>query len=272
MKKVAVTGSFDNLRSRHIRLLEEASKLGDVIVFLWSDGVIGALEGRSPKFPQHERLYLLQAIRHVSRVVLVEQLTSPGVPESDEFHPDVWVSDEEHDSPTDRAYAANAGIDYRLLRNHQLQGFSVPTSLAPTSPAPHKKVVVTGCFDWLHSGHVRFLEEVSQLGSLHVIIGHDRNISLLKGEGHPMFSQDERRYMVHSVRYVDHTWISSGQGWMDAAPEIVTIRPDLYAVNEDGDKPEKRTFCEQLGIEYIVLKRVPKDGLPARISTAMRGF
>lgn len=271
MKKVAVTGSFDNLRSRHVRLLEEASKSGDVSVFLWSDDIIRTLEGRSPKFPQRERMYLLQAIRHVSQVILVEQLTFSGIPKSDNFRPDVWVFDEEHDSPANRAYAADAGIDYQVLRHDQLRGFAVPVSRAG-SLVSRKKVVVTGCFDWLHSGHVRFFEEVSQLGSLHVVIGHDRNISLLKGEGHPMFSQDERRYMVHSVRYVDQTSISSGQGWMDAEPEIATIRPDLYVVNEDGDKPEKRTFCEQRGIEYIVLKRVPKDGLPARNSTSMRGF
>jgi hypothetical protein len=43
-------------------------------------------------------------------------------------------------------------------------------------------------------------------------------------------------------------------------------------VNEDGDVPEKRAFCKEHGIEYVVLKRIPKAGLPKRQSTALRGF
>jgi hypothetical protein len=59
---------------------------------------------------------------------------------------------------------------------------------------------------------------------------------------------------------------------MDAAPEIALIKPDIYAVNEDGDKPEKREFCREHSIQYLVLKRLPKPGLPARNSTKLRGF
>jgi hypothetical protein len=61
-------------------------------------------------------------------------------------------------------------------------------------------------------------------------------------------------------------------GWMDAEPEIARIEPDLYVVNEDGDKPEKREFCQKRGIEYVVLKRIPKEGLARRSSTDLRGF
>jgi hypothetical protein len=59
---------------------------------------------------------------------------------------------------------------------------------------------------------------------------------------------------------------------MDTEPEISQIRPDMYAVNEDGNKPEKRAFCQAHGIDYVVLKRLPKEGLPKRESTALRGF
>jgi hypothetical protein len=59
---------------------------------------------------------------------------------------------------------------------------------------------------------------------------------------------------------------------MDAEPEIDKIKPDIYAVNEDGDKSEKRAFCYGRGIEYVVLKRNPKDGLPHRESTLLRCF
>ena len=43
--------------------------------------------------------------------------------------------------------------------------------------------MATGCYDWLHTGHVRFAEEVSAYGDLYVVVGHDANIRLLKGDG-----------------------------------------------------------------------------------------
>ena len=55
-------------------------------------------------------------------------------------------------------------------------------------------------------------------------------------------------------------------------PEIRRIKPDIYIVNEDGDKGGKREYCEKLGIEYLVLKRAPAPGLPKRTSTDLRGF
>jgi cytidyltransferase-like protein len=131
---------------------------------------------------------------------------------------------------------------------------------------------VTGCYDWFHTGHVRFFEECSALGDLYVCAGNDENIRMLKGDGHPLFKQDERRYVVGSIRYVAQALINSGSGWLDAEPEIRRIQPHIYAVNEDGDKPEKRDYCKKHGIQYVVLKRTPKEGLPRRQSTDLRGF
>jgi hypothetical protein len=78
--------------------------------------------------------------------------------------------------------------------------------------------------------------------------------------------------MVQAVRFVHQALLSSGEGWMDAEPEISLLKPDIYAVNEDGDKPEKRQFCQERGLEYVVLKRLPKEGLPRRESTVLRGY
>lgn len=270
MKSVVVAGSFDDLRSRDVRFLEEASKLGDLEVLLWSDEAVQTLEGRAPKFPQEERAYLLQAIRYVERVVPVTgQVERDVLPQAGGVQPGLWVVNEASDHPRKRSFCEARGLDYRVLAEEDLAG---SPSQSPDLCGTRKRVIVTGCFDWFHSGHVRFFEEVSELGDLYVVVGHDENIRLLKGEGHPMFSQDERRYMVQAIRYVKAALISTGHGWMDAAPEIDRIKPDAYAVNEDGDKPEKRAFCEQHGLEYVVLKRAPREGLPRRESTVLRGF
>jgi cytidyltransferase-like protein len=68
--------------------------------------------------------------------------------------------------------------------------------------AGRKKVVVTGCYDWLHSGHVRFFEEASAFGELYVIVGNDAFVRYLTGEVHPLFTQVLRRFISGSIRFV----------------------------------------------------------------------
>ena len=270
---MVVSGSFDGLLSRQVRFLEEAAKLGSLQVLLWSDAAASKLEKRAPKFPLEERKYLLQATRYVSEVQVVEKCAdADSLPYLDDPEASVWVVDEAGANEAKRQFCASIGLGYHIVREAQLAGWPVRRYDALEQPSWRKKVIVTGCFDWLHSGHVRFFEEVSQLGDLHVAVGHDANIRLLKGESHPLFPQEERRYMVQAVRFVKRAVITSGSGWMDAEPEIQSLKPEIYAVNEDGDVPEKRAFCRRHGLEYIVLKRRPKEGLPRRQSTELRGF
>jgi cytidyltransferase-like protein len=271
MKRVVVSGSFDDLRSNHVRFLEESSRLGDLHVLLWSDETVQSVEWKAPHFPQAERQYLVEAIRYVQEVTLVRGKFDPNtLLHLDAIRPDIWVTCEMRDTAAKQAFCQSHGLECRVLTNKNLAGF--PEAKPEPSAPGRKKVIVTGCYDWFHSGHVRFFEEVSQLGDLYVVVGHDDNIRLLKGEGHPLLTQDERRYMVGAVRYVKQALISTGHGWMDAEPEFDKIKPDMYAVNEDGDVPEKREFCQKHSLQYVVLKRTPKEGLTKRSSTSLRGF
>jgi len=267
--KVIVTGSFDDLRSRQVRFLEEAARLGDVEVLLFSDEAARALDGREPKFPQAERQYFVRALRYVSRVILVEGTAPEAVlAKVRAMKPDLWAVDESKNS-----YIEGSGINLYVVTEEALKGFPpVAAEGADGSALRRKKVVVSGCYDWLHSGHVRFFEEVSALGDLYVVVGNDANVRFLKGAGHPLFGQEERRYMVQAVRYVHRALGSTGWDWLDYAPQVEEVQPELFVVNEDGDKPEKRQFCLEHGIEYVVLKRTPKEGLPRRESTRLRGF
>jgi cytidyltransferase-like protein len=181
-----------------------------------------------------------------------------------------WIDVESGANTARREYCRKPGLEYVVLDADTLKGFPEPAP-APAAPG-RKKVVVTGSYDWFHSGHVRFFEEVSAYGELYVIVGHDANILLLKGGGHPSMAQEERRYMAGSIRFVKQALISSGDGWLDADPEIRRLKPDICAVNEDGDKGGKREYCARLGIEYLVLQRTPAPGLPRRTSTALQGF
>jgi cytidyltransferase-like protein len=133
----------------------------------------------------------------------------------------------------------------------------------------NKRVFVSGCYDMLHSGHVAFFKEASQYGDLYVGLGSDATVTDLKGRG-TINSEQERLYMVKSIKYVTDAFINKGSGIMDFINELERIKPDIFLVNEDGFSPAKQELCDKLGIELKVLERIPDAGLPARSTTAIR--
>lgn len=137
------------------------------------------------------------------------------------------------------------------------------------NPAPRKKVFVSGCYDLLHSGHVAFFQEAARYGDLYVALGSDKTIYELKGRT-PVNTQEERLYMVKAVGCVADAFISQGSGMLDFVAELKQIEPDLFIVNADGNVPAKKKLCEDLGIDYLVLERVPHAGLDARSTTDLR--
>ncbi len=129
-----------------------------------------------------------------------------------------------------------------------------------------KKVFVSGCFDLLHSGHVAFLEEAARYGDLYVALGSDRTVYDLKGRA-PVNCEDERLYLIQALRCVKQAFISSGSGMLDFEAEFNAIRPDIFLVNEDGNLISKRKMCEENGVQYMVLHRIPHGDLAARSTT-----
>ncbi len=132
-----------------------------------------------------------------------------------------------------------------------------------------KKVFVSGCFDMLHSGHIAFFREAASYGDVYVALGSDQTVFGLKGKT-PVNSEQERLFMVQAVSYVKEALISKGSGMLDFEPELRQIRPDYLVVNEDGNIPEKQEMCEELGIQYVILRREPHPGLTPRSTTALR--
>jgi len=131
------------------------------------------------------------------------------------------------------------------------------------------KVFVSGCFDLLHSGHIAFFNEVSSYGDLYVALGSDKTVFDLKGRL-PVNSENERLYMVQSVRCVKEAFISKGSGLLDFVEEFKTINPDYFIVNSDGHTPEKEKICKDHKVEYLVLQREAHKGLTPRSTTNLR--
>lgn len=69
----------------------------------------------------------------------------------------------------------------------------------------HKKIVFTnGCFDILHLGHVDYLKKSKNLGDFLIIaINSDSSVKRLKGNSRPIFNENDRAFVLSSLRFVD---------------------------------------------------------------------
>ncbi len=70
-----------------------------------------------------------------------------------------------------------------------------------------KKIVFTnGCFDLLHIGHVRYLEQAATLGDVLIVgINSDTSVQKLKGPNRPIQNENDRAEILASLKAVDHT-------------------------------------------------------------------
>ena len=119
--QVVVAGDFDDIRSKQIRFLEEAARLGPLTVLLWTDDSIRQRTGKTPKFPLAERQYFLERIRYVHRVVATAAPDSfDTLPPVEGGEPKTWVVPEAQGSAAKRAFCLARGWDYRVLNDRDL--------------------------------------------------------------------------------------------------------------------------------------------------------
>ena len=101
-----------------------------------------------------------------------------------------------------------------------------------------KVVLVGGCFDILHYGHISFLEKAKSLGDcLIVALESDENVKKLKGPGRPIHTQKQRAGMLKELKCVDEVIL------LPPIPDyerlVQKIEPDIIAITQ-GDT--KNTF------------------------------
>jgi D-beta-D-heptose 7-phosphate kinase/D-beta-D-heptose 1-phosphate adenosyltransferase len=100
-----------------------------------------------------------------------------------------------------------------------------------------KKLVFTnGCFDLLHAGHVRYLNQARALGdALVVAVNSDRSVREIKGEGRPITPEDERAEVLAALACVDYVFLFD-----DLTPQRVidAIVPDVLAKGADWGTSE----------------------------------
>lgn len=93
------------------------------------------------------------------------------------------------------------------------------------------KIIVNGTFDILHRGHLEMLEYASELGSLLVCIDSDSRVKQLKGLSRPVNCQDDRMYMLESLKFVD--WVKVFSSEQDLIDIIKDYQPDIMVKGSD---------------------------------------
>lgn len=92
-------------------------------------------------------------------------------------------------------------------------------------------VLANGCFDILHVGHVRYLEEARRCGDVLVVgVNSDRAVAALKGEGRPVLNEKGRAELVAALESVDYVVIFDE---LTAAELLVDLRPDVHCKGTD---------------------------------------
>ena len=119
-----------------------------------------------------------------------------------------------------------------------------------------KKLVVTnGCFDIMHRGHASYLEGARKLGdAVLILLNSDESVRALKGESRPIVCEDDRAFMLNSLRCVDRVVIFNSPR---CDKELKAIAPDVYVKAGDYTvetlDPTERQALFDSGTEIVFM-------------------
>ena len=120
-------------------------------------------------------------------------------------------------------------------------------------------VFTNGCFDLLHVGHVRYLQQARELGdALVVAVNSDDSVRSLKGPNRPINPQEDRMEVLASLSCVDYVTPFAGQRVTEL---LRKVRPQVYAKGGDYtveslDRGEVAAL-KDIAAEIIILPLVP---------------
>lgn len=138
--------------------------------------------------------------------------------------------------------------------------------------AGQRLVLTNGCFDLLHVGHVRYLQQARQLGDfLAVAVNGNESVRSLKGAGRPLNSEDDRAEVLAALDCVDFVTIFPA---VRATEVIKALRPTIYAKGGDYTletlDPEEVAALQEAGTEIKTLPLVPGKSTSSLIERLQR--
>ncbi len=119
-----------------------------------------------------------------------------------------------------------------------------------------KRVLAAGCFDLLHYGHLRYLEEAKKLGGkgaeLIVVVARDSTILNRKGRP-PVMREEHRRALVEALKPVDKAILGGTD--FDTLSVIQEVKPDIVALGYDQQDLAELMSRQNLGIKIVMLDK-----------------
>jgi rfaE bifunctional protein nucleotidyltransferase chain/domain len=108
--------------------------------------------------------------------------------------------------------------------------------------------LANGCFDLIHVGHIRYLEEAKKQGDILVVaLNSDISVTKLKGKGRPILKEVERAEIIGSFSFVDYVTVFDQT---NVEHILRALKPDVHAKGSDYTKdtvPERETVKEYGG-------------------------
>ncbi len=121
-------------------------------------------------------------------------------------------------------------------------------------------VLVGGCFDIIHIGHIKLLEKAKTLGNvLIVLLENDKNVRKIKGKNRPINSQKNRAYVLEALKPVDFVvMLPNMQSDFQYDKIIGEIKPSIIATTiNDPDISHKIRQAKKNNAKVIpIIKRV----------------
>ncbi len=136
-----------------------------------------------------------------------------------------------------------------------------------------KRIVFTnGCFDLLHIGHIRYLEEAKSLGDVLVVgVNSDRSVRNLKGPNRPILPEEERAEILSGLESVNYITIFDEPTPLEL---ISSLQPHILVKGGDWTKETTvgKEVVERLGGEVVILRFIEGSSTSNLIETILKRY
>jgi rfaE bifunctional protein nucleotidyltransferase chain/domain len=144
------------------------------------------------------------------------------------------------------------------------------TALATERAAGHTIAFANGCFDVLHVGHIRYLQDAAKQADVLVVgVNGDESVRGLKGEGRPVMNERERAEIISAIRGVSYVTIFHEQS---PARLLGDLKPDFHCKGTDytAESVPERDIVTAYGGKVVIVGD-PKDHSTTEMLRKMRG-
>ncbi len=142
-------------------------------------------------------------------------------------------------------------------------------ALATERSAGKTIAFANGCFDVLHVGHIRYLQDAANVADVLVVgVNGDGSVRELKGEGRPVMPEDERAEIIAAIRGVSYVTV-----FHDKSPAhlLQTLKPDFQAKGTDytAESVPEAAIVKAYGGKVVIVGD-PKDHSTTAVLEKMR--